>query len=60
MDSLSTEIASLKTENEELKKEIDIIKSGSADPFRSLVIGNDITGIDFVKEIQDREKSHLI
>lgn len=55
MDSLSTELASLKKENEELKKEIDNIKSSSVDPFRSPVVGNDISSIDVFKEIQDRE-----
>jgi len=42
----------LRKENEELKKEIDILKNISIDIIRSPYAFNDNTGLDIVKEIK--------
>ncbi|KAL4104729.1 hypothetical protein QTP88_020011, partial [Uroleucon formosanum] len=55
MDTLSTEIISLKNENAELKRDIEKLKTNSLEHTCSSNTANSIPGFDFVKEIQERE-----
>ncbi|KAL4152733.1 hypothetical protein QTP88_000566 [Uroleucon formosanum] len=55
MDTLSTEIISLKNENAELKRDIEKLKTNSLEHTCSSNTANSFPGFDFVKEIQERE-----
>jgi len=55
MNTLSTEIISLKNENTELKRDIGKLKTNSLVHTCSSNTANNIPGFDFIKEIQERE-----
>ncbi|KAF0707033.1 Uncharacterized protein FWK35_00038285, partial [Aphis craccivora] len=55
MDTLSTEIISLKNENAKLKRDIEKLKTNSLEHTCSSNTANNIPGFDFVKEIHERE-----